>query len=95
MLFRSQGYGNRKGMVWLEVVRMGKVVGSSLPEDLDSYPHVAQHREEHKVIVIENDPLVDNIEKRDSLVFMRNIGGGGGHSLTVKNFVCHIELNKF
>ena len=90
----DQGYGNRKGMIWVEVIRKGKVIANSM-EDEDSYEHVAPHREEHKTIEIENTDLIRGIQKGDILMFRKNVGGGGGHSLSVKNFICHLELNKY
>merc|ERR1712228_51265 len=58
--WRDQGYGNRKGQVWVQLIRNGAVVAES--------------------------------RKGDHLRFMRNIGGGGGHHLTVEGFKAVIEL---
>ena len=93
--WRDQGYGNRKGMIWYEVTRNGEIISSNMRlEDYESYPHVAPHRTEHKVIVIEDGPSLQSIRKGDILKFKRNVGGGGGHSLQVQNFVCILELVK-
>ena len=91
-VWRDQGYGNRKGMIWMEVMRDGEIISSNMPDDYDSYPHIAPHREEHKTIEIDDELTLQNIKKGDILSFRRNIGGGGGHSLQVENFVCHLLL---
>ena len=88
--WKDQGYGNRKGMLWIELLRESEIIASSY--DVSS---LAPHEEETREMVIKDHPVVDKIRKGDVLQFMRNVGGGGGHSLTVEDFKVTLELIKF
>ena len=85
------GYGNRKGMLWIELVRNGTVIASNK----DDIGIVAPHHEEFREVEIQNHPVVDLVKKGDVLNFMRNVGGGGGHKLHVNMFLAKLELKKF
>ena len=50
---------------------------------------------EDREVVIRGHPVVDLLERGDRLRFMRNVGGGGGHSLTVRQFKVQVELKKY
>ena len=89
--WKDQGYGNRKGMLWIELLRGSEIIASSY----DDFQALAPHKEETREVVIKDHPVVDKIRKGDVLQFMRNIGGGGGHSLTVEDFKVKLELIKF
>ena len=45
---------------------------------------------EAKVIEVSNHPVVTKAKRGDVLRVMRNVGGGGGHSLTVRDFTMRI-----
>ena len=62
---------------------------------IDDFHFLAPHEEETQEIVIKDHPVVDKVRKGDVLQFMRNVGGGGGHSLTVDDFNVKLELIKF
>ena len=47
---------------------------------------IAKHQEEEARIEITDDPVVTLAQPGDFYRFMRNAGGGGGHTLIVKNF---------
>ena len=89
--WRDQGYGNRKGMLWIELMRDGKMIATSK----DDFNFLAPHEEETREVVIKDHPVVDKVRKGDFLQFMRNVGGGGGHSLTVEDFKVTLELIRF
>ena len=89
--WKDQGYGNRKGMLWIELLRGSEIIASSY----DDFQALAPHKEETREVVIKDHPVVDKIRKGDVLQFMRNVGGGGGHSLTVEDFKVTLELIKF
>lgn len=95
--WRDQGYGNRKGMIWLQLLRGEEVMADSL----EDYPTLAPHvrgpvgQMEREVLEIRDHPVVTRSRPGDRLRFMRNIGGGGGHKLKVKNFRVKIELKKY
>ena len=55
------------------------------------YPTLAPHSPlESKVVEVANDPVVTKAKRGDVLRVMRNVGGGGGHSLTVLDFTMRI-----
>jgi len=87
----DQGYGNRKGQVWIDLVRSGEVIENSLHD----FPNLADHQMKSEEIKISNHPVVDRIRKGDILKFMVNVGGGGGHSLFIKDFNAKLELLKW
>ena len=89
--WRDQGYGNRKGMLWIELMRDGEMIATSK----DDFHFLAPHQEETREVLIKDHPVVDKVRKGDVLQFMRNTGGGGGHSLKVENFKVTLELIKF
>jgi len=89
--WQDQGYGNRKGMVWIDLVRSGEVIHSSL----EAFPNLADHKMKSEEIIISNHPVVDGIRKGDILKFMVNVGGGGGHSLKIKDFNAKLEVLKW
>ena len=98
--WRDQGHGNRKGMLWVQLVRGEEVMADSL----EDYPNLAPHvnggagpvgRMERHEMKIRDHPVVNLSRPGDRLRFMRNVGGGGGHRLKVNNFKAKIELKKF
>ena len=89
--WKDQGWGNRKGMLWIELMRDGEMIATSK----DDFHFLAPHQEETREVVIKDHPVVDKVRKGDFLQFMRNTGGGGGHSLKVENFKVTLELIKF
>ena len=89
--WKDQGWGNRKGMLWIELMRDSKMIATSK----DDFNFLAPHEEETREVVIKDHPVVDKVRKGDFLQFMRNVGGGGGHSLTVEDFKVTLELIRF
>ena len=51
--------GARKGMLWIEVERKGKVIASSR----EDYNFIAPHKPELKEVEIRDHPVVDSIQK--------------------------------
>ena len=91
-----KGYGNRKGEVWIQLIRNGEV----LADTREDYPALAPHKSdrdeyEEREVVMKGHPVVDLLTQGDRLRFMRNVGGGGGHSLTVRQFEVQVELKKY
>ena len=57
----------------------------------EQYPTLAPHGAlEAKVVEVSNHPVVTKARKGDVLRVMRNVGGGGGHSLTVRDLTMRI-----
>ena len=87
--WRDQGHGNRKGMLWVQLVRGGEVLADSR----EDYPTLAPHVMESKVLLIKNHSVVNLSRPGDKLRFMINVGGGGGHQLKLRNFKAKVEFN--
>lgn len=87
--WRDQGFGNRKGNIWLQVVRAGKAVLETSRHLCGTAPNkwVQTHTQ-----LTRQDEVVRRFKPGDSYQFMRNIGGGGGHSLHVQNFKTLVEV---
>ena len=89
MKWKDQGSGNRKGRIWLEILRDEKVCLASS----NFLCGLAKHEwDEVNVHLTEEDALVRDFEPGDRYRFMRNVGGGGGHALYVQNFKVFLEL---
>jgi hypothetical protein len=88
--WRDQGWGNRKGEIFMKLMRpaSGGSGGSDAREVAEKRRifGIAKHQEEEAKTEIADDPIVTLAKPGDFYRFMRNAGGGGGHSLTVKNF---------
>jgi len=85
--WKDQGYGNQKGQIWLQLVRDGRVIADSREQYFALAPHNDLERREVEVV---EHPVVTLAGKGDVIRVMRNVGGGGGHRLTVKNFKMRI-----
>ena len=84
--WEDQGHGNRKGQIWLQLIGDSEVIADSREE----YPTLAPHEMEYKEVEVSNHPVVTRARKGDVLRVMCNIGGGGGHLLTVQDFCMRI-----
>ena len=87
--WRDQGYGYRKGYIWLKIIRAGETVFESSNYLLGTAPH--SWMQVHTQLTGHYD-IVRRFKPGDRYQFMRNIGGGGGHSLHVKNFKVLVEV---
>ena len=87
--WRDQGYGFRKGNIWLQIIRAGKTVLESSKDLCGKAPHnlIQAHTR-----LTRRDDIVRRFKPGDCYRFMRNIGGGGGHYLVVKNFEALVEV---
>ena len=86
VIWNDQGWGNRKGELLLKLMRP---VSYGEPVEVAEHRRlfgIAEHIETEASAVIANHPVVTQARPGDFYRFMRNAGGGGGHSLTVKNF---------
>merc|ERR1712013_445475 len=62
---------------------------------LPKYQEIIGQEFEKREVVIKDHPVVEMLKRGDKLRFMRNVGGGGGHSLHVRQFKVVIELKKY
>ena len=91
-LWKDQGWGNRKGQVWLQLVRRGEVIADSREQYLALAPHSGRTNRggtlelEGREVEVVGHPVVSLAARGDTLRVARNIGGGGGHQLTVSQF---------
>ena len=91
LVWKDQGWGNLKGEIYVMLMRP-----AAEGEEQNSNPRVvaerrrvfgiAKHREETARAEMTADPIVTSALPGDFYRFMRIIGGGGGHSLTVRKF---------
>lgn len=86
--WKDQGWGNRKGEVFLKLMRP-VVTWNERPievAELRKLFGIAEHYEMTSEVIIERHSVVTEAKPGDFYRFMRRAGGGGGHELTVKNF---------
>ena len=89
MEWRDQDGGNRKGKVWLQIIRNDEMILETEPELCG----LANHSfEEVNINLTREDNIVKEYKPGDQFRIMRNIGGGGGHKLSVQNFKLVIRL---
>ena len=84
--WQDQGFGNRKGELFLKLMRP---VADGQPiqiAELRELFGIAAHYEKTPEVVVQHHPVVKEAKPGDFYRFMRNAGGGGGHKLKVKNF---------
>ena len=87
--WKDQGWGNRKGNVWLKIIREGEVI----LETSSSLCGLAEHKwGEVNVYLGKEQNVVSQFKPGDKYRFMQNVGGGGGHSLYIKNFEVALRL---
>ena len=87
VVWQDQGWGNRKGELFLMLmrpVRNGEPVEKAKYRSLFG---IAEHYEkEARKVIAADHPVVAEAKAGDFYRFMRNAGGGGGHKLKVRNF---------
>ena len=93
--WKDQGWGNRKGRLMVKLMR--PVAGQETPKVIAENNNlfgIAEHNWADAECKLVNDPIVQLSEPNDFYSFERNAGGGGGHSLHVKNFAVILELSR-
>ena len=106
--WKDLGWGNQRGQIWIQLMRNGKVLADTREDYFALAPHMNRGGNrgrqsfiqfkfalEDREVVIRGHPVVDLLERGDRLRFMRNVGGGGGDSLTVRHFKVQVELKKY
>ena len=87
--WKDQGSGNRKGKIWLQIIRGVEKILETSKGIFGTAPH---SYENVNLTLTGNDSVVSEFRPGDHFRFMRNIGAGGGHSLHVRNFKALVEL---
>ena len=80
--WKDQGWGNRKGEIFVQLVRGA----SDIVAERRHVTGTAEHELTSAKAVLDAHPVVTWAQPGDFYRFMRNAGGGGGHTLTVKKF---------
>ncbi len=91
LTWNDQGWGNRKGEIFVKLIRKVNRNEEEIAEKRHLFG-IAGHKKASAEVVVSNDPIVDLAQPGDYYKFMRNAGGGGGHTLTVENFRVVITL---
>lgn len=89
----DQGFGNRKGEIFVKLMRPSRNGSDEITEKRFLFG-IAEHERTSPKTVITKDPILDMSASGDFYRFMRNAGGGGGHTLTVNNFKAIATLNQ-
>ena len=89
--WKDQGWGNRKGRLMVKLIRLDSGENRVVAENNNMFG-LALHEWKAATCKIVDHPVVKLSEPGDFYSFERNAGGGGGHSLTVKNFNVLLEL---
>ena len=87
--WQDQGWGYQKGRIWLQTFRGTKMIH----ETSNTLYGLAPHKWGNvKVTLSRDDLVISTFRPGDYFRFMRDIGWGGGHSLSVRNFTALLEL---
>jgi len=91
LTWMDQGWGNRKGEIFVKLIRKVNRNEEEIAEKRHLFG-IAEHKETAAEVVVSDGPIVDLAQSGDYYKFMRNAGGGGGHTLTVQNFRVVVAL---
>lgn len=97
--WKDQGWGNRKGQVWLKLHRPvpstqeeDELIFQMEPETFGIAPHSLA---ESVNTLTETDDIVKLAKPGDYYQIMKNIGGGGNHILIVEDFKMTIHYKPY
>ncbi len=88
--WKDQGWGNRKGRLMVKLIRRDS--GEKVIVENNNIFGIADHEWTKSSCKLVDNPVVRLAEPGDFYRFERNAGGGGGHSLSVKNFTVLLEF---
>jgi len=114
MAWWDQGYGNRKGQVWLKLYRPRKnnkqaiLITEMNPNRFGIAPHQKppkmpqekfvlngiEFENNAEDVLIQTDEIVKLAQPGDYFEIMKNVGGGGGHNLYIRNFKLKVYYTK-
>lgn len=85
LVWKDQGWGNLKGEMYVTLMRPSEKETEEVAVKRRVFG-IAKHSEEAAKSEITAEPILTLAQSGDFYRFMRIVGGGGGHSLTVKKF---------
>jgi len=97
VLWKDQGYGNKKGEIFMKLMRPEAGWSPPTPSSLEDEQiieiavrrqlfGIAEHHWRREHTVISDHPVVSRARPGGFYRFMRYVGGGGGHELNVRQF---------
>ena len=89
--WNDQGWGHRKGSIYILLIRpqANSYKSTVVTKHYNLLGH-APHEFERVVKTLSvEDPIISMIQPGDYFRFMKNVGGGGGHKLEIKEFTMH------
>ncbi|XP_028408790.1 uncharacterized protein LOC114531355 [Dendronephthya gigantea] len=89
--WKDQGWGNRKGRLMVKLMRRDSGQNKVIAENNNMFG-IAEHKMKSDTCKIVDHPVIKLSEPGDFYSFERNAGGGGGHTLTVKEFSVLLEF---
>ena len=90
--WEDQGWGHRKGRIWLLLMREGTVIANT--RNTTDGDLTAPHSWEDRVVKVNIHDVVTKAVRGDVLRVIKNAGGGGGHSLHAKDFHMRVVFEK-
>lgn len=91
VVWKDQGWGNLKGEIFIQLMRPSE---DKMVAEKRRVFGIAKHHEEEAKTEIKDGDILTLAQPGDFYRFMRNIGGGGGHTLTVRKFRAVATLNQ-
>lgn len=85
LVWKDQGWGNLKGEIFMKLMRPA-ATGAEVVAEKRRIFGIAKHHEESASAELSDSPVVRQAQPGDFYRFMRNVGSGGGHELTVRKF---------
>lgn len=102
VFWKDQGWGNRKGRIFVKLIRpqakrsfmKSKRKPTEIAMNDNMFGIVAEHEWKTSTSLLVDDDVVKLAQPGDYYCFMRDAGGGGGHTLFVNKFTVLLELVK-
>ena len=89
--WKDQGWGNRKGELFVRLMRAEDVIVAERRDFFGLAEHV---KTSAKLVMTRADEAVEKAQPGDWYQFMKRVGGGGGHKLIVRGFRAVALLQK-
>ena len=91
-IWKDQGYGNRVGKIWLQIVRDKEMILQTRRDLCGIAPH---DWDKVNIYLTRGDAIVSNFRPSEHFRFIQNVGGVGGHCLHVRGFRSLVKLQGY